>query len=117
LRHNKNGVNGADSSFGQRRRDNSGGRQLGHANADNDFDDPGAEISWVPSSEKSSEEIGQKKGERSKNQKGGEKAFTLQHGSGSGDHDKGELPENERKGRMKRRTGIRSGSRNVFRRM
>jgi len=109
LRH-QNGIDRENSTFGQRRRGYSGGKHTDAAKGAND----GAEISWVPSSEKIDE--GRKKGDGSKIRRG-EKSFTLQRGGGPDDSQKRDISENERKGRTKRRTGIRSGSRNVFRRM
>jgi ribosome biogenesis protein ENP2 len=101
----------SDSSFGQRRR---GYSERGHRPTGNVNMEGGTEISWIPSSGKSSEEPDQKD-KRGKSGEGKEKPFTLGRGADP-DQDKREIADSERKGRTKRRSGMRSGSRSIFRR-
>jgi ribosome biogenesis protein ENP2 len=99
----------ADSSFGQRRKGYSASK---HTNPDVDMTEGGAEISWIPSSDNKAEQTkGRKRGE------GEGKGFTLERGAAAHKGDKRTISESERKGRTKRRTDLRSGSRNTFRRM
>lgn len=110
--HNRRkGAGGVDSSFGQRRRGHNAGRAI-----QADAGEGGAEISWVPSSVNHSDAPSERRAGNKKN-KNGSREFTLERGGGPNERDKGDLQESERKGRTKRRTDIRSGSRNVFRRM
>ena len=107
----RKGVNATESSFGQRRRGNSAG---GHEPTVLD-DEGGTEMSWIPSSEKSGGGHSHSD-RRTQGKTGGGKPFTLERGAPI-DQEKRDISESDRKGRAKRRTGMRSGSRSVFRHM
>jgi ribosome biogenesis protein ENP2 len=101
-------------SFGQRRRDNGTFEGLA-TNGWGDSGDVGGEISWIPKSggDDAAEEGHSRKARKGK--KGG--MFKLERGEEVEKEERyANMKENDRKGRSRRRTGVRSGSKNAFRR-
>ena len=114
-----------DATFGQRRapsRSRSGAPFAGKkATGGVKFaEDGGMEISWVPSSSNGKmdveEDAGRKKGGKDKAKRKGVETFGAGLEKGVVE-DKAEMAESERHGRTQRRKGVRSGSKNVFRRL
>ncbi|PPQ73837.1 hypothetical protein CVT24_012262 [Panaeolus cyanescens] len=107
-----------DATFGQRRAHTSGGPSQTRKRQ-TEFDDSPMEITWTPSSSS-----GKNSGDRSETGRGGKDkgqkkkgAETFGAGLERGVEEKVDLSESERQGRTQRRKGIRSGSKNAFRRM
>ncbi|PPR02208.1 hypothetical protein CVT26_012100 [Gymnopilus dilepis] len=114
-----------DATFGQRRapsRSRSGAPFSGKkATGGVKFaEDGGMEISWVPSSSNGKMDVeddaGRKKGGKDKAKRKGIETFGAGLEKGVVE-DKAEMAESERHGRTQRRKGVRSGSKNVFRRL
>jgi ribosome biogenesis protein ENP2 len=105
-----------NASFGQRRqggRSSLGGK--GKERRREVFEDGGAEISWTPSESKYSESSeGGRRDRDGGKKKGQSMPFSLEKGGSQSERPA--ISESERKGRTQRRTGIRSGSKNAFRR-
>ncbi|KAG7089885.1 hypothetical protein E1B28_011519 [Marasmius oreades] len=100
-----------DVSFGQRRANSSGARS-----SKRQQEESGVEMTWIPSSSfKTSESINSKQKTGKIVRKGVE---TFGAGMERGGEEKPvTVSESDRKGRTHRRQGVRSGSKNVFRRM
>ncbi|KAG9122608.1 hypothetical protein FRC07_000946 [Ceratobasidium sp. 392] len=93
------------------------GPSLGRDTYVNALSDGGFEMSFVPSGRADSDEE-ERKNTR-KNRKGGGSGGQVERfgaGMERGGRSEEEVKENERNGRTKRRTGVRSGSKNAFRR-
>ncbi|KAF8828203.1 hypothetical protein HHX47_DHR4000804 [Lentinula edodes] len=110
---------GKEATFGQRRSHSSypgGGESASRANKVNIAEDGGMEMSWVPSanSQDARELSGQGKASKQQDRRKGVEKFGA--GLEKGGEDPLELSESDRKGRVHRRQGIRSGSKNAFRR-
>ncbi|KAJ4468823.1 NUC153 and WD40 repeat-containing nucleolar rRNA processing-related protein [Lentinula aciculospora] len=116
---------GKDATFGQRRAHTSassysgGGKRPTHTNKVSIAEDGGMEMSWVPSANSQSENLEKssgrgKDGNQLSRRKGVEKFGA---GMEKGGEESVELSESDRKGRVQRRQGNRSGSKNAFRRM
>ncbi|KAJ3893575.1 NUC153 and WD40 repeat-containing nucleolar rRNA processing-related protein [Lentinula edodes] len=110
---------GKEATFGQRRSHSSypgGGKSASRANKVNIAEDGGMEMSWVPSanSQDARELSGQGKASKQQDRRKGVEKFGA--GLEKGGEDPLELSESDRKGRVHRRQGIRSGSKNAFRR-
>ncbi|KAF9266503.1 WD40 repeat-like protein [Marasmius fiardii PR-910] len=111
---------GKDVSFGERRGGDSSKKQKHRNDEDGEG---GMEVSWVPSA--SSTTSSQSQSQSNSKQKGkpprkGFETFGMGMERGGDEQDEvrgGVGSERERKGRTVRRKGVRSGSRNVFRRM
>ncbi|KAK0192276.1 NUC153 and WD40 repeat-containing nucleolar rRNA processing-related protein [Armillaria mellea] len=101
----QNGSRGMnkDATFGQRRRGPSTAAPRSNPN------DGEVELSWVPSSSS------QNTGTKSQHKRKGVEIFGA--GLERGGEPMAEVAEHDRKGRAQRRQGVRSGSKNVFRRM
>ncbi|KZS97167.1 WD40 repeat-like protein [Sistotremastrum niveocremeum HHB9708] len=100
---------GKDASFGERRQ-SFGRKSAGQSKSE--VWEGAMETSWVPSSNQQDEE-GSGRRPRPKSRNGEKYGGTMEKG-GRNDDDQ---EESLRKGRTKRRTGVRSGSKNVFRQM
>ncbi|KAJ3907461.1 NUC153 and WD40 repeat-containing nucleolar rRNA processing-related protein [Lentinula edodes] len=112
-------ATGKEATFGQRRSHSSypgGGKSASRANKVNIAEDGGMEMSWVPSanSQDARELSGQGKAGKQQDRRKGVEKFGA--GLEKGGEDPLELSETDRKGRVHRRQGIRSGSKNAFRR-
>ncbi len=101
----QNGSRGMnkDATFGQRRNGPSKAAPRSNPN------DGEVELSWVPSSSS------QNAGAQSQHKRKGVETFGA--GLERGGEPMAEVAEHDRKGRTQRRQGVRSGSKNVFRRM
>ncbi|PBK94652.1 NUC153 and WD40 repeat-containing nucleolar rRNA processing-related protein [Armillaria gallica] len=101
----QNGSRGMnkDATFGQRRKGPSKAAPRSNPN------DGEVELSWVPSSSS------QNAGAKSQHKRKGVETFGA--GLERGGEPMAEVAEHDRKGRTQRRQGVRSGSKNVFRRM
>jgi ribosome biogenesis protein ENP2 len=107
-----------DATFGQRRKSDSNSKRSSTKGQERvaRSADGGMEISWVPSSKDKSRST--RKDSVGKRGTEGVESFGL--GMEKGDErypSSAVLSESERSGRTHRRTGVRSGSRNAFRRM
>lgn len=106
------------ATFGQRRKGASGGGKS--ASKASEPSDGAMEVSWVPSSSKDrsdslfDDDDGQQKKDAAK-RKGEAFGAGLERGGYTGEEKRREMPESERHGRTKRRSNVRSGSKNVFR--
>ncbi|KAK7436516.1 Small ribosomal subunit biogenesis [Stygiomarasmius scandens] len=109
-----NNNNNKEATFGQRMSSSSVGKKQKARGGATVSEEGGMEMSWVPSS---SNEGGRKDEGRKSKQKQRKGVETFGAGMERGGETARELSENERKGRTQRRTGVRSGSKNVFRRM
>lgn len=119
------GPSGADknATFGQRRIDISGSSGKRGSSELRNSEDGGLEMSWVPSSSFGPMDEGDElvsRGVRSSKDNGRSRRKGIESfgaGMERGGEELGQLSENDRKGRTQRRKGIRSGSKNVFRRI
>ncbi|KAJ8072239.1 Small ribosomal subunit biogenesis [Marasmius tenuissimus] len=98
-----------DASFGQRRTNT--GTGVSRKKQD---DDSAMEISWIPSASSGASDDSHAKKTGKSSRKGVE---TFGAGMERGGEEKVEVAESDRKGRTHRRQNVRSGSKNVFRRM
>ncbi|TFK71905.1 hypothetical protein BDN72DRAFT_887452 [Pluteus cervinus] len=111
------------ATFGQRRNGPSKtpGSSTWGRNAKGTFDDNddgGMEVSWLPSSTARDDSPEAESSKRGKSKKPEKRKGVESFGAGlERGHVQQELDENDRKGRTKRRTNVRSGSKNTFRRM
>ncbi|KAG5654569.1 hypothetical protein H0H81_000094 [Sphagnurus paluster] len=119
------GARGADknATFGQRRMgptSSTGGKKQSSASSDMRFTaDGGMEMSWVPSSGPADADdmlIGGGPPKKGKTKRQGVESFGAGMERG-GEGQSSVVGESDRKGRTQRRKGVRSGSKNVFRRM
>ncbi|THV06649.1 hypothetical protein K435DRAFT_710787 [Dendrothele bispora CBS 962.96] len=118
--------NSKDATFGQRMSSSSSSskpfvnkKSKSSSRADDSAmriaEDGGLEMSWVPATSSGSGDKMEERKSKPRKQKGVE-SFGAGMERGQVEMDV-ELSESERKGRTQRRTGVRSGSKNVFRRM
>lgn len=115
---NKNGPNAPrDATFGQRKQITSSNSSRKDKYSNKSDADIGMEYTWVPTSNEQDE-----KGASQPSKRGGKERRSGVEYFGSGMERGGEetrhreeMNENERQGRAKRRSGMRSGSKNVFR--
>jgi ribosome biogenesis protein ENP2 len=106
--HGGHRVSNRDATFGQRRAGKKTRVDVPSRSADG-----GMEMSWIPSSTRGDDE------EEHSHVSGrkGKKAKWNKTSMGVGLLEKVEMNEQERRGRKDRRKGVRSGSKNVFRRL
>ncbi|KAG2003319.1 WD repeat-containing protein, variant 2 [Coprinopsis cinerea AmutBmut pab1-1] len=109
-----------NATFGQRLapRSSSSGAKSKSKSREADHEDDAMEISWVPSaSSKDDDDGGQRKKAKEKKSAPGVEQFGLGMEKGYVPDSSQEMSEAEKHGRTKRRHGVRSGSKNTFRRM
>lgn len=114
-----------NASFGQRR--SNGTQSKGKARASQQdawhAADGGLEMSFIPSSngdaidDDDDDTIGEKRSTRPEKRKRGVETFGAGMEKGGDDYGGRALDESERRGRTQRRKGMRSGSKNTFRKM
>lgn len=109
------------ATFGQRRAPvaSASSKKPGARRSNAQQDDAPMEISWVPSSGSGGKDDGAgKRRDQSGNEKGRRKGVeSFGAGLERGFEEHADLADSDRKGRTHRRKGVRSGSKNVFRRM
>jgi ribosome biogenesis protein ENP2 len=125
--HARSGGSGSrgadkDATFGQRRMETTSLNRKQQSSELRVSEDGGMEVSWMPSSSSGHIDEGDElvSGGRSSEDKGRERRKGVQSfgaGMERGGEERSQLSENDRKGRTERRKGVRSGSKNVFRRM
>lgn len=111
--HSKN------ATFGQRRRDQSDSQPRLKSQRE-EYIDSARDFSYIPSGSGRDDEGGRRNERKRGNADRGVEKFggtTMQRGRDRDEDEGGTLAESERHGRTKRRSGVRSGSRNTFRRM
>jgi len=106
-----------NASFGQRLAPPSSSKDSRQSSKPSLGNDDGAmEISWVPSASSAKDDSDDRQGGRKKqDRRKGVEVFGAGMEKGGEEH--AEVSESGRKGRTQRRKGVRSGSKNVFRRM
>jgi ribosome biogenesis protein ENP2 len=105
-----------NATFGERRTTRPDGREGRQSDGFGRVENGGMETSWVPSAQSAPGVDERINAPRKKEKRKGVKTFAAGFERG-GEGISAELSESQRKGRTQRRKGVRSGSKNVFRRM